>query len=373
MADRGNRARPLVVHTESSLGWGGQEIRIMAELRGMRLAGFKTALIAPEPSRIYARAGAEGFTVYPVRFKNKGHIRSWMRLFSVIGRLKPDIVNTHSSDDSWMAGFVSRLLGVPLIIRTRHVSTPIGSAFSYKVFPHFILTTSQAIKDNLAGRGLNPGKIFSVPTGIDSGRFRFSQALRMETRLKHGISDNDILVGNICVLRSWKGLDFFIETAARLESPYRFILVGDGPQRERLEKKAEDMGLSGRLIFAGHQEQIERYFCALDIFFFTSYANEGIPQSVLQARSAGIPMVACPTASVVETLDGYEEVSFVEYGDTKAATAAIEETKNHIKVPESERITQNLWVKDNHDLEAMITRIRGLYRQWGLREPEAGG
>jgi len=369
MADSSNRKSPLIVHTESSIGWGGQEIRIMAELRAMRLAGFKTALIAPEPSRIYARAGAEGFPVYPVRFKNKVHIRSWMRLFSIIDHLKPDLVNTHSSDDSWMAGFVSRLLRVPLIIRTRHVSTPIGSAFSYRVFPHFILTTSQAIKDNLAERGLDPEKIFSVPTGIDSGRFRFSQALRRQTRLEHGMSDDDILVGNICVLRSWKGLDFFIETAARLGSPYKFILVGDGPQRERLEKKADDMCLSDRLIFAGHQEQIERYFCALDIFLFTSYANEGIPQSVLQARSTGIPIVACATASVVETLAGYEEVSFVEYGDIKAATAAIEETKDHIKIPESERIRQNLWVKENHDLEAMITRIRGLYRQWGLGEP----
>ncbi len=341
----------------------------MAELTGMRRAGFDTALIAPEPSRIYARAREEGFPVYPVRFKNKGHIPSWVRLFSLISRLKPDIINTHSSDDSWMAGFAARLLGVPLIIRTRHVSTPIGSTFSYKVFPHFILTTSRAIKDNLVSRGLDAKRIFPVSTGIDSSRFRFSQSLRNETRERHGISDSDILVGNICVLRSWKGLDFFIETAAVLGSPYRFILVGDGPQKERLEKKAKDMGLSERLIFAGHHEDIERYFCALDIFFFTSYANEGIPQSVLQARSTAIPVVACPTASVVETLEGYERLRFVEYGDVEAAREALGSAGDFIKVSDSERREQNLWVRNNHDIEAMLARIEGLYKEWGLMEP----
>jgi glycosyltransferase involved in cell wall biosynthesis len=360
---------PLIIHTEGSDGWGGQEIRIMEELRGMRRCGYATALIAPQHSRIFSRAEAEGFAVYPVRFGNKGHLASWARLFQLIAQLKPDVVNTHSSDDSWMAGFVARVFGVPLIIRTRHVSTPIGSTFSYKAFPHLILTTSQAIRENLIGCGIHQERIVAVPTGIDSERFRFSSFWRKEIREKHGFSEEDIVVGNICVLRSWKGLDFFIETAAQMPPRFKFILVGDGPQRPRLQDKAKDMGLEGRLIFPGHQEDIEKYFSALDLYFFTSYANEGVPQSLLQAQSVGLPMVVCPTPSVVETLQGAEDVIPVEYGDVPSACAAVENALLMIRVSDHRRKEKNERVKSRHSIEAMLGKIRELYGQWGIGAP----
>jgi len=364
-----NSRSPLILHTECSDGWGGQEIRIMEELRGMRSYGYATALIAPQHSRIYSRAQAEGFEVHAVRFGNKGHLPSWGRLFRLIARLKPEVVNTHSSDDSWMAGFVARVLGVPLIIRTRHVSTPIGSAFSYKAFPHLILTTSQAIRESLIACGIHEERIVAVPTGIDSNRFRFSSPWRKEIREKHGFSEEDILVGNICVLRSWKGLDFFMDTAAQMPPPFKFILVGDGPQRQRLQDRAKGMGLEGRLLFPGHQEEIEKYFSALDLYFFTSYANEGVPQSLLQAQSVGLPMVVCRTPSVLETLQSAEDVIPVEYGEVPSACGALEKAGQMIRISDDRRKEKNERVRSTHSLEAMLGKIRELYGQWGIEVP----
>jgi glycosyltransferase involved in cell wall biosynthesis len=341
----------------------------MEELRGMRSYGYATALIAPQHSLIFTRAQAEGFAVYPVRFGNKGHLPSWVRLFRLIGRTKPDVVNTHSSDDSWMAGFVARVLGVPLIIRTRHVSTPIGSVFSYKAFPHLILTTSHSIRESLMARGIPQKRIVAVPTGIDSKRFRYSASWRKEIRGKHGFSDEDIVVGNICVLRSWKGLDFFIDTAAQMPRRFKFLLVGDGPQRLRLQDKALGMGLEGRLIFAGHQDGIEKYFSALDLYFFTSYANEGVPQSLLQAQSVGLPMIVCRTQPALETLQGTEDVIPVEYGDVPSACAGLEEALLKIPVPDDRRKKKNEWVRSRHSLEAMLGTIRELYGNWGIGPP----
>jgi len=365
------RATPLILHTECSDGWGGQEIRIMEELRGMRRYGYATALIAPQHSRIFFRAKAEGFEVHAVRFRNKAHLPSWVRLFQLIVQLKPDVVNTHSSDDSWMGGFVARMLGVPLIIRTRHVSTPIGSAFSYKAFPHLILTTSQAIRESLIARGIAQEKIVAVPTGIDSNRFCFSPSWRKEIREKHGFSEEDIVVGNICVLRSWKGLDFFIDAAAHMPRRFRFILVGDGPQRLKLRDKAKGMGLESRLIFPGHQEDIEKYFSALDLYFFTSYANEGVPQSLLQAQSVGVPMVVCRSPSVLETLQGAEDVIPVEYGDLPSACEALEKASQLVRVSDDRRKEKNERVKTNHSIDSMVGKIRELYGQWGIGTPGA--
>ena len=209
----------------------------------------------------------------------------------------------------------------------------------------------------------------AVPTGIDSNRFRFSSSWRKEIREKHGFSEEDIVVGNICVLRSWKGLDFLIDTAARISPRFKFILVGDGPQRLRLQDKAKGMGLEGRVIFPGHQEETEKYFSALDLYFFTSYANEGVPQSLLQAQSVGVPMVVCRTPSVLETLQGEEEFIPVDYGDLPSACEALEKAVQLVRVPDDIRKEKNERIKAKHSIESMLGKIRELYGQWGIEIP----
>jgi len=360
---------PLIVHTECSDGWGGQEIRILEELRGMRKYGYRTALIAPGHSRIFARAEAEGFAVYPVRFGNKGHFPSWAAVAKLLARLRPDVVNTHSSDDSWMAGFAARLLKVPLIIRTRHVSTPIGSTFSYRRFPHVILTTSDSIRTDLMERGLDGGGIITVPTGIDPKRFAFSEAWRERIRERLGIGEGEFLVGNVCVLRSWKGLDFFIETAAAMNGAFRFILVGEGPQGKRLEKKVKDRNLEDRVLFTGHVENVEAYYSAMDVFLFTSYASEGVPQALLQAMSVGLPMVVCRNPSVMETLDGYEDKIPVTYGEVEAAGEALQKTIERHQWNNAARSANRRLLRTQYTVESMWTRIAEIYRAKGIPAP----
>ena len=357
---------PLIIHTECSYGWGGQEIRILEELRGMRRYGFSTALISPRQSQIFRRAQAEGSNVYPVPFASKADPFSWNSLFRLIRRLRPVVVNTHSSNDSWVAGLVARLLQIPLIIRTRHVSTPIGSTFSYRYFPHLILTTSATIRKDLIQRGLDDQKIISLPTGVDLERFKFSLVNRRRVRNRLGFSDNDILVGNICVLRSWKGLDFFIDTAATMSAPFKFILVGDGPQRKRLQDKARSMQLADRLIFTGHQDQVEEFFSALDIFFFTSYASEGVPQSLLQAISVGLPLVVCHIPSVLEALQGVNDFSAIDYGDLVAARRALKQTSQRLRKDEGKIFSTRQIIESRYGLENMLLLLLKIYRRHGV-------
>jgi glycosyltransferase involved in cell wall biosynthesis len=337
----------------------------------MRKYGYRTALIAPEHSQVFARAKTEGFAVYPVRFGNKGHLPSWLLLMKLMARLKPMVVNTHSSDDSWMAGFAARLSKVPLIIRTRHVSTPIGSTFSYRHFPHLILTTSESIRADLMERGLDGVGIMTVPTGIDPKRFAFSDAWRERIRKSLGMREEEFLVGNVCVLRSWKGLDFLIETAAVMKGPFKFILVGEGPQRKRLEQKVKDMELVDRVLFTGHVENVEEYYSAMDVFLFTSYASEGVPQALLQAMSVGLPIVVCRNASVMETLDGYEDQIAVTYGDLEEAGRALRKMIERHRWSNSVHSARRRLLKTQYTTEKMWNSIAEIYRSKGIAPPDA--
>ena len=357
---------PLIIHTESSNAWGGQEIRIIEELRGLRQFGFSTALVSPRNSQIYKRAYEEGLTAYPMSFTSKADLFTWNSLLRLIRQLHPTIVNTHSSNDSWIAGVVARLVKTPLIIRTRHVSTPIGSTFSYRYFPHVILTTSTTIRNDLILRGLEGRKIEVVPTGIDLNRFKFSLANRKQLRNSLGFSDSDILVGNICVLRSWKGLDFFVDTAAAMPAQFKFILVGEGPQRQRLQDKVRGMRLGERFIFAGHQERVEQFFSGLDIFFFTSYASEGIPQSLLQAISIGLPVAVCRMPSVLEALQGVHGFITVDYGNVAAAREALTLLSQRFQKDRGRMSSARRIIESRYGLENMWHLLLDTYRKHGV-------
>ena len=362
--------KKVVVHTESSRGWGGQEIRILEEMRGLPLLGFDTILVAPENSQIFKTVVEQGLRAEPVAFDGRFDFSSLIRLTRLFRCLKPAIVNTHSSIDAWIAGVAARTAKVPLIIRTRHVSTPIGSPFSYKYLSDVILTTSEAIRSHLAQRGIDRRRIVALPTGIDPKKFVRRSKGRDRIRDEYGVCEDEILVGNLCVLRSWKGLDFFIETAAVAPEPFKFMIVGDGPQRARLEKKAESLGLRDRLFFAGYQDRPERFFSAMDIFFFTSYASEGISQALLQALSTGLPVVARRMPSTEEILCKADGVAMLSGDDPQAAVDALEAIAAGFaesSLSDGNRLAlDRTRLLNEFSLGRMLGRLPGIYSKFGV-------
>ena len=81
---------PLIIHTDWSRSWGGQEIRTLTELREMRKLGFRCCLMVPENSELARRGKEEGFAVWPVDFTSKFHLTSWMKIIQGFRELRPD-------------------------------------------------------------------------------------------------------------------------------------------------------------------------------------------------------------------------------------------------------------------------------------------
>jgi len=98
-----------ILHTESSLGWGGQEIRVLTEARGVARQGHQMLLAAPADSRIFAEApryGVEALAL-PIAGKRLGGL---LALRGLLARRKFDVINTHSSTDSWLAAVAGATL-----------------------------------------------------------------------------------------------------------------------------------------------------------------------------------------------------------------------------------------------------------------------
>ena len=365
------KQQPLIVHTDWSRAWGGQEIRILTELREMRGLGFRVALVVRRDSELARRGGQDGIPVHYVDFSSKFNPAAWLALTRLIRRLRPAVINTHSSEDSWMAGCVGRLCRVPLVIKTRHVLAPISSSFSYNAFFHVVFACSEAIGRQLSEQGVRR-RIIVQPTGIDENRFRFSARARAEIRQEYGIGDDEILVGNVAFLRHYKGHDFIVRTAATMPRNYRFMIVGGGDDgRAILEEEIRRAGVGDRFILTGHREDPERYFSAMDLVFFSSYETEGISQSFIQGLLYGLPLLTCRTPSVMEPLALVDHYRVVDYGDVEAAARGLRELAG-TGIPDREAVErQRDRISARYGLARMVRTIVETYARYGVRlEPE---
>src|SRR5258705_7086886 len=133
----------VVLHTEASRGFGGQEIRILAESRWLATHGWR-ALIAAQPgTRLLAEAERAGVPAVAVRMRGPWSLPAVAALRRVIRANDVAVVHTHSSVDAWGAGLAARSLGVPPV-RSRHVTIPIPPrrAPRYRL-PHPGVTTRE--------------------------------------------------------------------------------------------------------------------------------------------------------------------------------------------------------------------------------------
>jgi glycosyltransferase involved in cell wall biosynthesis len=307
-----------ILHTESSCGWGGQEIRILSEAEGMAARGHEVALVAPREAQIHGAALKRGLNVIALPIARKG-IRGVLALRNWLKEHRPDVLNTHSSTDSWLSAIACTTLSrPPAIVRTRHISAPVPydplTRWLYLKATRHIVTTGEDLRAQLVrDNGFPPGRITSIPTGIDPERFVPGE--RAGARRITGLPQEIRLIGIVATLRSWKGHRYLVEAFSRMPSDIGLVIVGDGPQRGNIESQIARLGLGERVWLPGNQEEVLPWLQSLDVFALPSYANEGVPQALVQAMLCGLPCVTTLAGSIGEVArDGVTAV-IVKAGD----------------------------------------------------------
>ena len=354
-----------IVHTESSLGWGGQEIRILAEAQGLIRRGHDVKLVCPRDARIHAEAANWGVPVVALPIERK-RLHGLRALSAWLRANRSDVVNTHSSTDSWLAALALWMLGRPVpIVRTRHISAPVPrgplSRWLYMRAAARVVTTGEALKHQLvAHNGFSEERIESVPTGIDAGRFRPGE--RKAMRARFGLPQDKTLVGIVATLRSWKGHLYLLEAMTRLPARIELVIVGDGPQREVLEQRIASLGLKGRVRMQGQQADVLPWLRALDIFALPSYANEGVPQALVQAMLVELPCVTTPVGGIPELAEHERTALLVAPRDAVALAAAIERLADNEGLRRELGEAARKHCVEGYSYERMLDRMEAIYR-----------
>jgi glycosyltransferase involved in cell wall biosynthesis len=317
-----------ILHTESSLGWGGQEIRILTEAAGMISSGHKVALACVRNARICAEASRFGVpvTALPIgrkRLQGVIVLRQFLTLHPV------DVINAHSSTDTWLAALAcSALKAPPPLVRTRHISAPVPrdrlTRWLYTRATAQIVTTGEAIRSALIRDiGVAPSRVTSVPTGVDPARFAPRDKLLARRSLR--LPETAPLVGICATLRSWKGHRFLVEAMPLLaHRDAQLLIVGEGPQRGALQQQIAALGLRDRVRLVGNQNDVAPWLAAFDVFALPSYADEGVPQALVQAMYVGAPCVTTNAGAIGEVAIADHTAIVVAKQNAIALAAAID-------------------------------------------------
>jgi glycosyltransferase involved in cell wall biosynthesis len=234
---------------------------------------------------------------------------SWIRKY--ISRNKVDILHCHQ-----YTPYVYGVLGAALT-RTKVIYTEHGRFYPEQrrlkrliVNPFLCLLTdyvtaiSYATRDALVQFEKFPvGKIHVVYNGIDERKYRGAEEEGLKESL--GICDSAEVLGTVARLDAIKNQSMMLKALKIVHQTYPntyLIIVGDGPERKRLESQAAAFGLSQYVIFAGFKVDAHRFYRIMDIFLLTSF-SEGTAMTLLEAMASGVACIATDVGGNREILE----------------------------------------------------------------------
>lgn len=290
-----------IAHVVDSMEIGGAETLVSQMCREQRAQGHEPSVYAIASLGLLGeRMRAEGFIVEA----NVGrHLVDSARAFYRIFRtLRPDVVHLHNPTPTIYAAPAARFAGVPSILSTRH--SLVGKPRNQKVerkyalaarFCDWIVGICDATTDNIKDAGSAPErKIVRVYNGaVPLARVGAASVPKVGPTL--------LFVGR---LEPVKNLTFLLRAFRRAlatEPQLRLWIVGDGSERAKLEMLSAALGLQSRLTFWGQQLDVATFFSAADLFVMSS-KSEGLPMSLLQALSLGLPAIVTDVGGMAEVV-----------------------------------------------------------------------
>jgi glycosyltransferase involved in cell wall biosynthesis len=256
--------------------------------------------------------------------------------FAVAGRLRrlfkkeniDAVVTVGAGDKMFWGRLGARRARVPVILSALHsTGWPDGvgrlNRMLTGITDGFIAVARQHAEYQVQQERFPEEKVFLIPNGIDTDRFSFETDSRRSWRDSLQIGAETPVVGIVAALRPEKNHDLFLR-AAKLTSTSiptaEFVIAGDGPERNRLERLADTLALKSKTHFIGSTADIPGVLSMIDVFALTSH-NEASPVSIMEALSCGRPVVATDVGSIDESVIEGETGSLVLPGDSEAMSA----------------------------------------------------
>ncbi len=326
--------RVLFVLTKPELG--GAQTHVLSLLEGLDRDRYALELFTARDGFLMRRfCGIPGVRVHRSSFLDRSlspvkDVLALFELYFFIKKNKIDVVHTHSSKAGILGRLAAWLAGVKLIVHTVH-----GWSFHdcqpklfYGVcvflerycarFTDVLVVVSTLDHDRGITLGIKPRCHYVlIRCGIRHKDYQNVNARREAARKELGIDPRCLVVGTVACFKPQKDPLAFLRLVCGIRKEFqqvRFLMVGDGPMRQKISSFLCAQRLDSDVILTGWREDIPDMLAAMDVFILTSLW-EGLPVVVLEAMSAGIPVVATDTGGVRDVIIPGETGELVAPGD----------------------------------------------------------
>lgn len=337
----------------SRLNIGGPAIHTILLSHELDKMGYQTILVkgseGVKEGNMMALAQEKG--VKPVLIPDLGReidlkkdMKALYKIYKLIKSERPDIVHTHTAKAGAVGRIEAWLAGVPTIVHTFHGHVFEGYFGRLKTWIFIIIerilarltdsiiTLSEGLKKELVNIKIAPSsKISIIPLGLELDRFISPDVRKNRFKTSLGIAPDTLLVGIVGRLVPIKGHRVFLEAVRKIMKlrldisdlqPVKFIVIGDGELRSELEEYTDGLDIREHVIFTGFRADLPDIYADTDIIVLSSY-NEGTPVSLIEAMTAGVPIVATKVGGVSDLIHDGVTGLLVPAGDADALAAGV--------------------------------------------------
>jgi glycosyltransferase involved in cell wall biosynthesis len=310
---------------------GGTEVQVSQLLRRLRGEGIGVFLgCLDEVGRLGEDLVREGYPLEVYGRRPRFDASLPVKIARSVKKWGIDIVHAHQYT-CFFYGVLARLLARRRLIFTEHgrfypdVKSWKRRAFN-AVFARFcdrVTAVSRGVKESLARvEGFDPRAIEVIYNGVDARRFATGSAAEARKRL--GIPPGASVVGTVGRLDAIKNQTLLIRGFERVREglPGALLLVvGDGPERARLQALAAELGLDGDIRFLGQRDDIDLLLPAFDVFVLSSL-SEGTPMTLLEAMASSTAIVSTAVGGIPEILEDGKEALLIDPSAPEPETLA---------------------------------------------------
>ena len=298
--------------------------------------------------------------------------REIRRMRSLVGSYRPALVHTYFIWPILYGRILKRLGVIRHLVENREDQGFNLTDWEYRALrltariPDRVICVSEAVRQVVLDRErMAPERTLVIHNGIalpESGPPDGAQRTRHEL----GFRADHLVVGMVSNLnRSIKGVKYFIESlpaiAERVPSA-RFLILGDGREREEHRQRAAALGISDKLVFAGYQPEVQRFYQAMDVSVLTSL-SEGLSITILESMSHSVPVVATEVGGNPELVVDGETGLLVPPRQPQVFAEAVIRILEDAGLRESFGRAGRKRIEEHFSLRLVARRYEALYRE----------
>lgn len=359
-----------IQHVVLSLQPGGLENGVVNVINGLDPGQFRSSLCCLQRAGDFAnRVRAPDVSIHEMGLDQGIDYRLPWRLARLFRCTRPDIVHTRNPEAFFYGFLGTKLAGVRALIHSEHGRTfpdKWHRLWVQRFFSRYtgtIFAVSEQLKRDLVREvGLSAARIEVLYNGVDLSRCVLIDRESVRRRLGAGVSD--IVIGSVGRMVPVKNYPLLLRAVRGLaaNAGISVVLVGDGPERTALTAMAQALGLGERVRFLGHRDDVFELLAAMDVFVLPS-VSEGMSNTLLEAMSAGVPVVASDVGGNPEIVrDGIDGLLFPT-ADEGALRGRLQRVCADLPLRARLGEAGRERVLKGFGIEAMIARYEALYQR----------